>query len=154
MKKGRMYSLLARIFRLKNVFDIDIPQVPEMPKRNGLFEPSMPTKNRPKGVQFVGNRLNRKTIKELNMAKRAEFDKKYTDKITGATGIAVARCEYRTGCVHVQLQPRADKDGKIPDSYWINEFDLIDESGDENFEKDSSKPGGPGDTPPGISHPG
>lgn len=45
----------------------------------------------------------------------------YTDSVTGFSGIAIARIEYLTGCTQYQLQPKIDKDGKVPDSVWFDE---------------------------------
>lgn len=66
----------------------------------------------------------------------------YTDKITGYTGIATARIEYLTGCTHICLQAKVDKDNKIPEGQYFDESRL-----DDRIEK----PGGPAD-PPKRSH--
>ncbi len=39
------------------------------------------------------------------------------DKITGLTGVAVARTEYLTGCARISVQPTEVKDGKTAD--WV-----------------------------------
>ena len=46
---------------------------------------------------------------------------KAKDKVTGFTGILVARTEWLNGCVRVTLQPPMDKDGKIPESGTFDE---------------------------------
>lgn len=43
------------------------------------------------------------------------------DKITGFEGAVTARTEWLTGCATVELQPRVDKDGKVPKSEWFDE---------------------------------
>ena len=39
------------------------------------------------------------------------------DKITGLTGVAVARTEYLTGCARISVQPTEVKDGKTAE--WV-----------------------------------
>lgn len=51
------------------------------------------------------------------------------DKITGFKGTVVARTDYMTGCSRYCIQPKTDKEGKIPDDGWF----------DENFLKVTSK---------------
>jgi len=46
------------------------------------------------------------------------------DSITGATGIAVARCEWLHGCIRVSVQPEELKDGKPQDLYTVDEPQL------------------------------
>jgi hypothetical protein len=46
---------------------------------------------------------------------------KVFDRITGFEGIAVARVEYINGCVQYCVQPRVDKDGKVPDSQYLDD---------------------------------
>jgi hypothetical protein len=41
----------------------------------------------------------------------------YKDKITGFTGVAVARVEYLTGCIHLCLET-GDKDNKSTSDYF------------------------------------
>ncbi len=44
------------------------------------------------------------------------------DRITGLTGIVMARSEYLTGCAHVAiLATKLSKEGKIPEWEWIDE---------------------------------
>lgn len=51
-----------------------------------------------------------------------KLGKKYTDPITGFTGIATARIEYLTGCIQYQLQPKGLKaDGTIKEGLWFDE---------------------------------
>jgi hypothetical protein len=50
-----------------------------------------------------------------------EFGDIAKDKVTGFTGMAVARHSYITGCDRLTLQPPVDKDGKIPESYTFDE---------------------------------
>jgi hypothetical protein len=48
--------------------------------------------------------------------KDASLGDKVRDRITGFTGIVVARTQWLNGCIRLQIQPEAlDKDGKIPD---------------------------------------
>ena len=75
-----------------------------------------------------------------------ELGQKVKDRITGFKGIAVAKIEYLNGCIRYQIQPKKDKEGKIPESEWIDEQQL------EKKEK-KEKNGGPGKTPSGFSVP-
>ena len=43
------------------------------------------------------------------------------DSITGFEGKAIGRTEWVTGCATVTVQPRVDKEGKIPESRTIDE---------------------------------
>jgi hypothetical protein len=65
---------------------------------------------------------------------------KVTDRITGFTGVATARAEYLNGCVRIQIEPRVQEDGKLPEAQWIDEQRLTDTS--------EAEAGGPGPVPP------
>lgn len=43
------------------------------------------------------------------------------DKITGTTGIVVARTEWLYGCVRVTVQPEESKEGKPAESFVVDE---------------------------------
>lgn len=49
---------------------------------------------------------------------------KVRDKITGFEGLALEKSEYLNGCVQFEVQPKIDKEGKIPDSCHIDEQQL------------------------------
>lgn len=49
---------------------------------------------------------------------------KVKDRVTGFTGIAVARYSYINGCDRICVQPATGKDGKLPDSVTFDEPDL------------------------------
>jgi hypothetical protein len=75
---------------------------------------------------------------------KIQLGKTYTDSITGFEGIATARVEYLTGCTHICLQAKVNKDGVIPEGQYFDESRLDDRI---------DKPGGPGDHPtPSNSH--
>lgn len=42
------------------------------------------------------------------------------DKITGFKGVAIAHCEYLTGCDQYCLKPKINKDGKVEDGVWVD----------------------------------
>ena len=44
--------------------------------------------------------------------------KKVRDKITGVEGIVTSVCFDLYGCVQVIIKRPADKDGKLPESFW------------------------------------
>lgn len=43
------------------------------------------------------------------------------DKITGFEGIITSKHIYLTGCTQYGLQPKIDKDGKVPDKNYFDE---------------------------------
>lgn len=49
------------------------------------------------------------------------FGKLAKDKITGFEGIITSKHYYITGCAQYGLQPKIDKDGKVPDSRYFDE---------------------------------
>ena len=53
---------------------------------------------------------------------------KYTDSITGFSGIAIARCVFLNGCVRVDIQPVGLKDGNVIESRYIDEQQLTEDS--------------------------
>jgi len=52
---------------------------------------------------------------------QTKLGQKARDKISGFEGIAVARCEWISGCTRVTLQPRVDKDGKLQEMQTFDE---------------------------------
>lgn len=42
------------------------------------------------------------------------------DKVTGFAGVITSICFDINGCIQGCLKPPTDKDGKIPDGYWID----------------------------------
>jgi len=43
------------------------------------------------------------------------------DKITGFEGVITSKHFYITGCAQYGLQPKVDKDGKVPDKNYFDE---------------------------------
>ena len=67
------------------------------------------------------------------------------DLVTGGKGVLTGRIEYLTGCRQYILQPKADKDGVVGDSRWVDEDRLlILEDGHVTIETQNNGP----DTPP------
>jgi hypothetical protein len=66
-------------------------------------------------------------------------------RVTGLRGIIIARSENLNMCNRYLIQPRINKDGEVPESYWIDEDDLIkDGVGVSNeLNKKEDPPGGP-----------
>ena len=62
-------------------------------------------------------------------------------RITGLTGIVTSRSENVNMCDRYFLQPRANKDMKIPDGIWLDEDDILKISSGLNVEKKET--GGP-----------
>lgn len=50
---------------------------------------------------------------------------KVKDKITGFSGVAVARCVYLNGCVQFEIEPLQLKDGVPQKSFWLDEPRVI-----------------------------
>lgn len=44
--------------------------------------------------------------------------------VTGFEGIITARTDWLNGCVRYGLQPPVDKDGKVPEAYWVDHDQL------------------------------
>lgn len=53
-----------------------------------------------------------------------ELGSRVRDRITGFEGIITARIEFLTGCDRYIVQPRVDKDGKVPRSETFDEATL------------------------------
>jgi len=49
-----------------------------------------------------------------------ELGDRVKDKITGLTGIMVGIAYWVSNCVRAAVQPETAKDGKAPDSVWID----------------------------------
>ncbi len=45
---------------------------------------------------------------------------KVRDMISGLEGIVVGETTYLNGCVRFIVQPKINKDGKVPDSEWVD----------------------------------
>lgn len=78
------------------------------------------------------------------MSKNPYLGKKYTDSISGFTGVATAVCEYIHSCVQISLSAKS-KDGG-PEKHWFDAPQLIDDETGERLVVDL--PGGPGDHAP------
>lgn len=103
------------------------------------------------------------------MSETIELGDKVRDFVTRTEGIATARCEYLNGCVQFEIMARCKPDGDRIPGYWVDlaqiellEKDaietLIEDSTGPDWEGDdsddgSTRPAGPGSTPPGLNHP-
>jgi len=50
--------------------------------------------------------------------------KKVKDTISGLQGVAVARTEFINGCIQYEVQPKATKEGRLPESVGMDEQNL------------------------------
>jgi hypothetical protein len=50
------------------------------------------------------------------------------DSISGFKGISVAKHLYINGCTRITVQPKVDKDGKLPETQTFDEPQLIETS--------------------------
>lgn len=62
---------------------------------------------------------NNKTNFTLNNGEKVKSN------TTGFTGVITARADHLHGCNRYYVLPKVDKDGKLPDGYWMDEADLI-----------------------------
>lgn len=53
-----------------------------------------------------------------------ELGDEVKDMVSGFKGIAVAKHSYLEGCNRISVQPRIDKDGKLPESQSFDEPQL------------------------------
>lgn len=58
------------------------------------------------------------------MGKKIKLGDVVEDKVTGFKGIVTVVSEYLNGCCRMGVQPRVDKDGKVPDSIYVDEPQL------------------------------
>lgn len=56
---------------------------------------------------------------------KVKLGKNYRDPITGFSGVAVSRTIYLYGCSRIGLQSQVNKDGRIPDTYYFDELQLL-----------------------------
>jgi hypothetical protein len=66
-----------------------------------------------------------------------ELGKRYTDKVSGFSGIATGFVQYITGCNRVLLQPKT-KNGEYKEALWFDAQRLKTEQG-ESISLDNSK---------------
>lgn len=73
---------------------------------------------------------------------------KYRDTITGYEGTAVARCEYLSKCIHVELERGSKEKGKEgePVGVWFDEERLVLVAAPPYVDKGEKR--SPGRTPP------
>lgn len=69
---------------------------------------------------------------------------KARDKITGFTGIVIAKSKWLTGCDQFALKPPVEKDGKMQEAHWFDKgaVEYVD-AGINKEEVKDKKPGGP-----------
>lgn len=69
-----------------------------------------------------------------------ELGKKLKDRVTGYEGIATHRLEHLNGCIQYGVTGPVDKDGKIPDAYYVDHAQL--EQIGDGIEVDQADTGG------------
>ncbi len=47
------------------------------------------------------------------------------DRVSGKIGIAVARNEWMNGCVRYGIAGKVSKEGKVPETEWVDEQQII-----------------------------
>ncbi len=58
------------------------------------------------------------------MTQKIGLGDKVRDSVSGLEGIAVSRTEYLNGCIRIAIQQPVDKDGKLPETQWMDEPQL------------------------------
>ncbi len=53
-----------------------------------------------------------------------KLGKKVRDTVSGFEGVAVSSHEYLQGCRRISIQPKVDKEGKLPDTCSFDEPQL------------------------------
>ena len=70
-----------------------------------------------------------------------ELGKEAKSKVTGLIGVITSRSQCLYGYNRYYLQPKADKESKVPDGWWIDEDDV--EIVGEGVIKAAKETGGP-----------
>ena len=52
--------------------------------------------------------------------KEIKLGSKVRDKVTGFVGITVARTEFLNGCIQYNIQPKVEKDNKVPEEIAVD----------------------------------
>ncbi len=73
------------------------------------------------GARTTKKKMNIKKLKWIKPINGVAFNQRVRDQTTGFEGIVNAKCLYRTGCTHVEIQPTTLDKGKIRKSEWIDE---------------------------------
>lgn len=60
-----------------------------------------------------------------NQPFKHDLGSEVSTKVAKLRGIIVSRSECLYGCNRYYIQPPVDKDGKIPDGWWMDEDDII-----------------------------
>ena len=73
-----------------------------------------------------------------------ELGSEVKSRISGYKGIVVSRSEHLNGCNRYLVSPqKVNKDGELPDSYWLDEHELeVVVKNKVKKRKDIKKPGG------------
>ena len=50
---------------------------------------------------------------------------KLKDLVSGLAGITKSRVEYLNGCIQYSIQTEVGTDGKFPESYWLDQDQLV-----------------------------
>lgn len=53
-----------------------------------------------------------------------ELGSKVKSVVSGFEGVITSRSEHLNGCNRYWVAPKIDKDGKLPDGYWLDEHEL------------------------------
>ncbi len=66
-------------------------------------------------------------LKEIDMKKHTfKFDLGIEAEsiISGFTGMITSRLQHLNGCDRYWIAPKVDKDGKLPEGYWLDEGEI------------------------------
>ncbi len=74
--------------------------------------------------------------------KKIKLGAEVRDKVTGYSGIAVARTEYLQGCARITVQAKVKEDGEVPDELTFDE-PLLEVTGRGILPEEKEPAGGP-----------
>lgn len=77
---------------------------------------------------------------------------KAKDVVSGLEGIITARCQYLNGCVQYCLTPSVGADGKKPDSFYIDEGQIVETGPGISVPEPLRAVGGPQSDAPSTSY--
>ena len=53
-----------------------------------------------------------------------ELGSEVVSKVSGFKGVVTSRAEHLNGCNRYWVAPKVDKDGKLPDGFWMDEGEI------------------------------
>ena len=80
------------------------------------------------------------------MAKLHEFEFELGiecySKVSGFKGMITSRSQHLNGCDRYWIQPKVDKDGKMPDGLWFDDGELVVKKATKKIKRTNNDNGG------------